>query len=228
MPHKNLSMTDELYDYLRTVSLREPEVARRLREETAQLPMAMMQISPEQGQFLALLVRLIGARRCLEIGTFTGYSALAVARALPDDGQLICCDISEEWTAIARRYWQDAGVADKIDLRLAPALETLEGLIAAGEAGRFDFAFIDADKPNYDAYYEAALQLVRPGGLIVLDNMFMGGRVADRTNASDSVAAIHRLNEKLRDDARVETALLPIADGVALAMKREEEGAAPA
>ncbi|MCS6800398.1 MAG: class I SAM-dependent methyltransferase [Chloroflexota bacterium] len=220
MQQKNLVMTDALYDYLRSVALREPAVAQRLRAETARLPMAIMQIPPEQGQFMALLVRLIGAKRCLEIGTFTGYSALAVAQALPADGRLICCDISEEWTAIARRYWQEAGVADKIDLRLAPAQETLSALIAGGEAGTFDFVFIDADKTGYDAYYEAALTLLRPGGLIVLDNMFMGGRVADPTAAGDGVEAVRRLNAKLRDDPRVEIAMLPLADGVTLAMKR--------
>lgn len=220
MQHKNLVMTDALYDYLRSVSLREPAVAQRLREETATLPMAMMQVPPEQGQFLALLVRLIRARRCLEIGTFTGYSALAIARALPPDGRLICCDISEEWTAIARRYWEEAGVADKIDLRLGPAQETLAALLAAGEGGTFDFVFIDADKTGYDAYYEAALHLLRPGGLIVFDNMFMGGRVADPSATGEGVEVVRRLSEKLRDDDRVEIAMLPLADGVTLAMKR--------
>ncbi|GIW08647.1 MAG: O-methyltransferase [Dehalococcoidia bacterium] len=220
MQHKNLVMTDGLYEYLRSVSIRETEIARRLREETRLLPMAMMQIPPEQAQLMALLVRLIGAKRCLEIGTFTGYSALAVANALPDDGRLICCDISEEWTSIARRYWQEAGVADKIELRLAPAIETLTALLAGGEAGRFDFAFIDADKSGYDAYYEAVLQLLRPGGLIVFDNMFMGGRVIDPEATSEGVDALRQLNAKLRDDPRVDIAMLPIADGVTLAMKR--------
>ncbi len=227
MAHKNLVMTDDLYEYVRSVTLRESEVARRLREETARLPMAMMQISPEQGQVMALLVRLIGAKLCLEVGTFTGYSALRVAEALPPDGRLVCCDINDEWTSIARRYWEEAGVAQKIELHLAPAQETLEKLIAAGEVGRFDFAFIDADKTGYDGYYEATLQLLRPGGLIVLDNMLMRGRVIDPADTSAEVESQRRLSQKLRDDQRVEIAMLPIADGVTLAMKRAAPVSAP-
>ncbi|GIW09832.1 MAG: O-methyltransferase [Dehalococcoidia bacterium] len=220
LTHKNLVMTDALYDYLRRISLRESAVAEQLRTATAALPNARMQVPPEQGQFLALLVRLMGARRCLEIGTFTGYSALAVASALPPDGVLVACDVSEEWTAIARQFWAAAGVADRITLRLGPARETLAALIAAGEAGSYDFAFIDADKPNYDAYYEAVLTLLRPGGLIVFDNMFLGGRVLDPDDTSESVRAIRALNEKLHHDERVFIAMLPLADGVTLALKQ--------
>lgn len=214
-----LTMTQPLEDYV-WAHARESDVARRLREETAKLPQAGMQISPDQAAFLAMLVRSIDARQCIEVGTFTGYSALAVASALPDDGKLICCDISEEWTAIARRYWTQAGVANRIDLRLAPALDTLNGLIANGGTGTFDFAFIDADKSGYDAYYEACLKLVRRGGLIALDNMLWSGKVADEHNLDTDTAALRSLNAKIRDDARVDAVLLPLADGVMLARKR--------
>lgn len=220
MSNRTPHLTDELYEYMLDVSLREPEVMRRLRAETARHPESDMQIAPEQGQFMALLVRLLGATRALEIGTFTGYSALAVARALPADGQLIACDISEEYTAIARRYWETAGVADRIDLRIAPALETLAALGDEGQDGTFDFAFIDADKETYDAYYEHCLTLLRPGGLVVLDNTFRNGRVVNAEAHGESVQAIHRLNEKLRNDDRIHLSLLPLADGVTLALKR--------
>ncbi|NBB86399.1 MAG: methyltransferase domain-containing protein, partial [Bacteroidetes bacterium] len=203
MSNRTLTLTDALYEYMLDVSLREPEVMRRLRAETARHPKSEMQIAPEQGQFMALLVRLMGATRALEIGTFTGYSALAVAQALPVDGQLVACDISAEYTAIARRYWERAGVADRIDLRIAPALETLAALRDAGQTGTFDFAFIDADKETYNAYYEHCLALLRPGGLVVLDNTFRDGRVVNAEAHGESVQAIHALNQKLRHDERI-------------------------
>jgi predicted O-methyltransferase YrrM len=218
---QTLTLDDRLYHYLLDVSLREPEILRRLREETARHPKAEMQIAPEQGQFMALLVRLLGARRLLEVGVFTGYSSLAMALALPPDGRLIACDVSEEFTAVARRYWAEAGVADRIELRIAPAVETLDALLAAGEAGRFDLAFIDADKPSYDAYYERSLALLRPGGLILLDNTLQEGQVADPGVETENVIAIRRLNEKLLGDTRIDLSLLPVADGLTLARKRE-------
>ena len=190
MSRRTEALTDELYDYILDVSLREPLILRELREETGALEKAQMQISPEQGQFMALLVQLIGARRTLEVGTFTGYSALVVALALPADGRVIACDVSEEWTSIGRRYWRKAGVADKIDLRLAPALETLDGLLRDGHQGHFDFAFIDADKPNYDAYYERCLVLLRAGGLIAIDNVLWGGSVARPAQDADTAALL--------------------------------------
>ncbi len=220
MARRTIPLTDALYDYMLAVSLREPDVLRQLREMTAHHEMAECQISPEQGQFMALLVKLIGARRTLEVGTFTGYSAAWVALALPDDGQVIACDVDEEWTAVARRYWEKAGVADKIDLHLAPAVETLKKLVQTGQENSFDFAFIDADKPNYDAYYEYCLKLVRPGGLIALDNTLAQGRVlTDLT--SEYAQTIRALNEKLHADTRVDISLVPIADGLTLAYKRQ-------
>jgi len=219
MSLRTISMTDELHDYLLRVSVREPDLLRRLREETSTMPMAMMQISPEQGQFMALLVRLIGARRAIEIGTFTGYSALAIASSLPPGGRLVACDVSAEWTAIARRYWARAGVDDRIDLRLAPAQDTLASLLAAGRGGSFDFAFIDADKQNYDAYYERALALLRPGGLITIDNVLWDGKVADPSVDDEETRAIRSLNRKIHGDQRVALSLIPIADGLTLAMK---------
>lgn len=209
-----------LYDYILDVSLREPSILRRLREETAGLEQARMQIGPDQGQFMALLVELMGARNTLEVGTFTGYSALAVALALPNDGRLVACDVSEEWTAIGRPYWEEAGVADKIDLRLAPALETLDALLAEGLAGTFDFAFIDADKEGYEAYFERALELIRPGGLIALDNTLWEGKVLDPQVTDVNTEAIRRINTKLARDERVTLSLLPIGDGLTLARKR--------
>jgi caffeoyl-CoA O-methyltransferase len=179
-----------------------------------------MQISPEQGQFMRLLIQLIGAKKTLEVGVFTGYSSLSVALALPADGKIIACDVSEEFTAIARRYWQEARVAEKIDLRLAPALETLDELLATGQAKTFDFAFIDADKENYDAYYERSLQLIRPGGLIAIDNVLWSGRIADPHIQDESTQAIRALNQKLRNDERVTLSLIPIGDGLTLALKR--------
>jgi predicted O-methyltransferase YrrM len=220
MTNKTIRMTDELYDYLLDASLQEPDVLKRLRTETATLPMAMMQIAPEQGQFMALLVELIGARHALEIGVFTGYSALCIARALPPDGCLVACDISVEWTTIAQRYWVEAGVSDRIDLRLAPALQTLDDLIATGQCGRYDFAFIDADKASYERYYERVLRLLRIGGLIVVDNVLWSGRVADAGASDEDTVALRAFNEKLRHDDRVSLSILPVADGLTLARKR--------
>jgi caffeoyl-CoA O-methyltransferase len=179
-----------------------------------------MQIAPEQGQFMAMLVRLIGARRCLEVGVFTGYSSLVTALALPEDGRIIACDVSEQWTAVARRYWQRAGVSHKIDLRLAPALETLDGLIAAGQTGSYDFAFIDADKENYAAYYERVLALLRPGGLLSVDNTLWSGRLADARERDPETLGIRRFNELIHRDERVDLSLLPMGDGLTLARKR--------
>jgi predicted O-methyltransferase YrrM len=220
MSRRTESITDELYEYLIGVSLREPDVLRRLREETAQLEQANMQIGPEQGQLMALLVELIEAKRVLEIGTFTGYSALVMALALPEDGRIVACDVSEEWTGVARRYWAEAGVAHKIDLRLAPAVETLDALLAQGRAGAFDFAFIDADKESYATYFERALELVRAGGLIAIDNVLWSGKVADPQVTDADTEAIRALNTKLRDDERVSLSLVPIGDGLTLARKR--------
>lgn len=220
MPKQSIGLDNQVYNYLLSVSLREPEILLKLRQETASHPRSGMQISPEQGQFMRLLVQLIGAKKTLEVGVFTGYSSLSVALALPDDGKIIAADVSEEFTAIARRYWQEAGVADKIDLRLAPALETLDQLLATGQAETFDFAFIDADKENYDAYYERSLQLIRPGGLIAIDNVLWSGKVADPQYQDESTQAIRALNEKLHHDERVALSLIPIADGLTLAIKR--------
>lgn len=219
MSRRTLNLDDSLYAYLLEVSLREHPVLRELREATAHHPDAGMQIAPEQGQFMALLARLISARRTLEIGVFTGYSALAVALALPDDGMVLACDVSREYTQLARPYWERAGVINKIDLRLAPALDTLDALLADHQAERFDFAFIDADKTGYDAYYERCLALLRPGGLIAIDNVLWGGRVAQAANDPGTLA-IQRLNLKLRDDPRIDLSLVPIADGLTLARKR--------
>ncbi|HEY9696917.1 MAG TPA: class I SAM-dependent methyltransferase [Trichocoleus sp.] len=220
MTNKTLTLDDRLYDYLCSVSLQESEVLQKLREETASHPMSQMQIAPEQGQFMALLVRLIGVKKALEIGVFTGYSSLCIASALPGDGQLIACDVSEDYTAIARRYWELAGVTHKIALRIAPALETLDFLIAEGHRNTFDFAFIDADKSNYPEYYERALQLIRPGGLIAIDNVLWSGRVADPNEQDNRTQKIRAFNEKLHQDDRVMISLLPIGDGVTLAMKK--------
>jgi caffeoyl-CoA O-methyltransferase len=213
------TMTEQVHAYLVEHSLRDRDILRRLREETAAMPMGGMQISPEQGQLMALLVKLVGAKRCLEIGTFTGYSALVVASALPEDGKLLCCDVSAEFTAVAERYWQEAGVANRIDLRLGPARETLDGLIAAREAP-YDFAFIDADKTSYDAYYERVLTLLRPGGLIAIDNVLWNGRVADPAAKDEDTSALKALNSKLHRDERIDLAMLPIGDGLTLARKR--------
>ena len=219
MTDRNIPMDARLYAYLQEHSLREHPVLRELREATADMRHAGMQISPEQGQFMALLARMLNARRTLEIGVFTGYSSLAVALALPPDGQVIACDVSEEWTSMARRYWEKAGVAGRIDLRLAPAVKTLDALLEAGEAGRFDFAFIDADKSRYGDYYERCLKLLRRGGLIVTDNTLWSGKVADANVQDEDTKALRAFNDALHRDGRVAVSLLPIGDGVTLALK---------
>lgn len=220
MSLKTLTLDDTLYRYLLGVSLREPDVLRRLREETASHPQATMQIAPEQGQFMAFLLKLIGARRVIEVGVFTGYSSTAMALALPSDGRIVACDVSEEFTRIARRYWREAGVEDRIDLRIAPAIETLDALVAHRGTGTFDFAFLDADKTGYDAYYERCLVLLRAGGLIAIDNTLQDGKVADPDEHDASVEAIRALNRKLLADDRIDLTLLPLADGLTLARKR--------
>jgi predicted O-methyltransferase YrrM len=220
MSNKTIGLSDELAAYVVQVGAREPDVLARLREETALLPQHRMQIAAEEGAFLALLAELTGARRCIEVGTFTGYSSTAVALALPEDGHLVCCDVSEEWTSVARRYWEEAGVADKIDLRIAPAVETLDRLLADGEESTYDFAFVDADKAGYDSYYERLLRLVRPGGLIAIDNTLWAGQVLDEDSDDEDTRAIQALNAKLATDERVSLCLLPVADGVTLARRR--------
>ncbi len=219
MSNATTPLVDPLYGYFLANSLREAPILRRLREDTARLPMANMQISPEQGQFMAFLIELMGAKRTIEIGTFTGYSALCVALAMPPDGRVIACDINAEWTGIAKRYWTEAGVADRIDLRLAPALETLDRLAAAGEKN-FDFAFIDADKENNGTYFERLLGLLKPGGVIAVDNTLWGGHVADRQDRSKDTEAIRQFNAKIHKDQRVTMTLVPIGDGLTLARKR--------
>lgn len=214
-------LTDSLYAYLLKVSLRESNVLQELRSETAKLAQAIMQITPDQGQFMALLVELMGARKTIELGVFTGYSTLAVAAALPQDGYILACDTGAEWTAMAQTYWQKAGVAHKIDLQIAPAQETLQKAINAGRLGEFDFAFIDADKENYALYYEQCLQLIRPGGLIAFDNVLWGGAVADQSIQDKSTVALRQLNEKLHKDNRVSISLVPIADGLFLVQKKQ-------
>ncbi len=220
MANKTMGISDDLAAYVVAHGTREPDVLARLREETAGIPRHGMQVAPEQGAFLALLVELIGARRCIEVGTFTGYSSTAVALALPDDGHLVCCDVSEEWTSMAQRYWDEAGVAAKIDLHIAPAAETLDRLLADGEEGTYDFGFVDADKSGYDGYYERLLRLIRPGGLIALDNMLWGGDVLDEDADDEDTKALQALNLKLADDERITVCLLPVADGVTLARRR--------
>ena len=223
MSNQFLALTEILYAYILNNSLREPEVLRRLREETeASNPMAIMAISPVQGQFMMLLLRLIGAVKTLEVGVFTGYSSLCTALTIPAHGRVYACDVSEEWTSVAQRYWAEAGVADKVTLKLAPAVETLDALLADGHAGTFDFAFIDADKANYDAYYERALKLVRNGGLLVFDNMLWYGKVADDSEQDDDTVALRALNAKLHADDRVFTSLIGVGDGMHLAIKQHD------
>ena len=219
MANKTLSLSNALYAYLVEHSVREPEILQRLRAETAEDSMAKMQISAEQGQFMQLLVRLMDAKNCLEVGVFTGYSSLAVALVLPADGHIVACDVSEKWTTIARKYWKEAGVAAKIDLRIAPAMSTLDDLIKSGKSGAFDFAFIDADKINYLNYYERALTLVRGGGLIAVDNTLWGGQVIDRKSLNEDTQAIRQFNDRLRTDLRIHLSLLPLGDGLTLALK---------
>jgi predicted O-methyltransferase YrrM len=220
MSSRSLNLDEQLYSYLQNVSLREPLILARLRAETAALPMAVMQISPEQGQFMAFLLKLTGARRCLEIGTFTGYSALVCALALPADGRLVALDISEEWTAIARRYWAEAGVADRIDLRLGSASKTLCELLADGMKASFDFIFIDADKSGYDEYLERGYELLRTGGLMVFDNVLWSGKVADPAVNDTDTEALRALNRKLHVDPRFDLSMLPVGDGLTLVRKR--------
>ncbi len=220
MSNRTIAIDDRLHSYLLQHSVRDSAVKRRLREVTSSLERGGMQIAPEQGQLMALLVELIGARRILEIGTFTGYSALCMAEVMPADGVLVCCDLSEEWTSIARRFWREAGVEQRIDLRLAPALQTLDALIAQGQAGQFDMAFVDADKTSYTEYFERCLTLVRPGGLILLDNTLWGGSVADPEDQDEDTRAIRALNDRLLGDSRVTLSLVPIGDGLTLARKR--------
>ena len=221
MSSKTIKLNPKVYQYFKNVSLREPGLLRRLREETQDCTSDPgMQISPEQGQLMHLLVRLMKPRKVLEIGVFTGYSSLSVATALPPEGRLIACDKSEEWTSIARKYWTEAGVADKIDLRLGPALDTLDGLLANGAAGSFDFAFIDADKRNLLLYYEKVLMLLRPGGMLGIDNTLWSGKVADSRVRDKDTVIIRKLNKLIHEDERVFVSMIPIGDGFTLALKR--------
>ncbi|RME00226.1 MAG: SAM-dependent methyltransferase [Bacteroidetes bacterium] len=220
MSRQTLSLTPELYQYILDVSLRENPVLTELREFTLSLEEANMQISPEQGQFMQMLVKLIGARNYIEVGVFTGYSSLAVALALPADGKIVACDVSEEWTSIGKRFWKKAGVSEKIDLRIALAADTLQQLLDQGLTGTFDFAFIDADKTGYDSYYELCLQLLRPGGLILFDNTLWSGKVVEENSEDEDVKAIRALNARLRRDERIDLCLLPMSDGVTMVRKR--------
>jgi len=217
MANRTIQMNDDIHAYLVGVSVRETDAMKRLREETMQMEWGRMQIGPEQGAFMAWLVETIGARRCLEVGTFTGYSALCIAGALPEDGELLCCDVSEEYTSVARRYWEEAGLASRIELKLGPAADTLAALT---DDGAWDFAFIDADKEGYDAYYEHCLRLLRPGGVMAIDNVLWGGSVADPDNQKDSTRALRAINEKVGRDPRVSASMVPIGDGLMLARKR--------
>jgi predicted O-methyltransferase YrrM len=219
MSRTHTELTVKLAEYVRAISVREPEALRKLREDTENHPRASMQTAPEQGQLLHLLARVTGARKTLEVGTFMGYSSTWVALALPPGGKVIACDVSEEYTSRARRTWADAGVSDRVELRLAPALDTLDALIAAGESGTFDFAFIDADKGNYSNYYERALALLRPGGLIAIDNVLWDGKVIDPVDTDPDTPKIREFNTKLQADTRVTLSLIPLGDGLTLACK---------
>ena len=221
MSNRTLSIDDRVYDYLLSVSLKESDLLKQLRAETAAIEFSEMQIAPEQGQFMALLVKLMGARRALEIGTFTGYSSISIASALPQGGELVCCDDSDEWTLMAKKYWQQAGLEDRIDFRLGDAARTLQALVDEGQAGTFDFIFIDADKQNYPLYYELSLNLLRTGGLMAVDNTLWSGDVADPENMEPGTRAIRRFNEMLKQDERVEISLVPIGDGLTLVHKSE-------
>jgi caffeoyl-CoA O-methyltransferase len=220
MSSRNGYIDDKIYDYILDNSLRDLPVLAQLRQETQEMPSGGMQVSPDQGQFMGLLVQLAGARKIVEVGTFTGYSSTVMALALPDDGRLVACDMSEEYTNVARRYWQEAGVADKIELRLGLGGETLAAMLAAGDAGSYDLAFIDADKVNYGDYYEKCLQLLRPGGLILIDNVLWSGRPADPQEDDEDTVAIRQLNAAIHQDERVDVSLLSIGDGLTLARKR--------
>jgi predicted O-methyltransferase YrrM len=220
MSSRNGFIEERIYRYILDNSLRDLPVLEQLRRETAKMPMGGMQVSPDQGQFMGLMVKLTGARRIVEVGTFTGYSSLAMALALPEDGRIVACDVSEEYTQVARRYWKAAGVAHKIELRLGPGAQTLEKMLKAGEGGSYDLAFIDADKVSYDAYYEYCLKLLRQGGLIMIDNVLWGGRPANAEEKGEDTMAIRKLNAKIRADERVDQVLLSIGDGLTLARKR--------
>lgn len=220
MSGTSVGLPPDLQAYLVEHGVREPDILKRLRAETAPLPQHNMQIAPEQGAFMAMLVGLIDARRAIELGTFTGYSSLVVALAMPADGRIVCCDLSDEWTSVARRYWAEAGVADRVDLRLGPALDTLDELLAGGAAGTFDFAFIDASKREYPDYHERILRLLRPGGLALYDNVFFGGRVVDEKSSDEDLLGIRRLNDRLLRDERVTISMIPVADGLTLVRKR--------
>jgi len=220
MANKTLALDERLYDYVLNVGVRESEVLQELRQATEKEELSIMRSAPEQGQFMAMLLRLMDARRVLEIGTYTGYATLWMALALPDDGEIHTCDLSEQWTFVARRFWEEGGVDDKMHLHLGPALETLDALLEDGQEASFDFAFIDADKVNYQGYFDRCLQLLRPGGLIAVDNTLWGGAVVDADDQDESTRAIRIFNRRLKDDMRVERAMLPVADGLTLARKR--------
>ncbi|MEE2753309.1 MAG: class I SAM-dependent methyltransferase [Candidatus Latescibacterota bacterium] len=220
MSSRNDYIPESVYEYILANTLRDKPELKALRDETRDLPGAMMQISPDQGQFMGLLVRMVGARRAIEVGTFTGYSALVVAEALPDDGKLVACDIDDAMPSIGRKHWESSGLADRIDLRIGPAVETLDAMLAAGEAGTYDIAFIDADKDSYGFYYERCLELLRVRGLILIDNVLWGGRVADPENTDLSTVVIRELTIKMKNDDRVDFSLIPLGDGVSLAVKR--------
>ncbi|MCI0400887.1 MAG: class I SAM-dependent methyltransferase [Gammaproteobacteria bacterium] len=220
MARKSITLTDTLHEYLISVSLRESDVLKKLRQETAKYPMAEMQIAPEQGQFMSILIQIMGATKALEVGVFTGYSSICIALALPAEGRLIACDINEEWTAVAQRYWRQAGVAEKIELVLAPGLNTMDRLLESGEGSTFDFIFIDAEKANYLGYYERSLKLLRRGGLLLVDNVLWSGRVADPSEQDLDTVAIRIFNEQLHQDDRIAISMLPVADGLTLAVKR--------
>ena len=220
MARYNIVLDDKLYPYFQKVAFDEAPVLAELRDRTASLPLAVMQISPEQGAFMAMMVRLTGARRILEIGTFTGYSSLAMAMALPPDGMILASDVSEEWTSIAREFWAKAGVSNRISLVLKPGREVIADLMAKGEAGSFDMMFIDADKEQYDAYYEGGLKLLKTGGLMLIDNVLWGGDVANPEKNDADTQAFRALNAKIRKDARVDFSMVPIGDGVTMVHKR--------
>jgi len=218
--NNNDYLSAELYDYILESSFRDRPELKALRDETAEMPLAVMQISPEQGQLMELLVKAVGATKAIEVGTFTGYSAMVVASALPAGGRLVACDVSEEFTSVGRRHWAQAGVGEKIDLRIGPAVATLDSMIANGEAGEYDMAFIDADKTNYPTYYERCLTLLRPGGLLLVDNVLWGGRVANPDEADESTLNIRKLTRTMKDDDRIYFSLIPVGDGLSLAVKR--------
>ena len=214
-----LSYTSSLRQYVWQYGLREHPALKELRTETEKLPSSMMQICPEQGALMGNLIRLIAAKKTIEVGTYTGYSAMAVALALPDDGEVVACDVSEEWTSVAKKAWEKAGIANKIDLQLAPASNTLDALLAEGKEGSFDFAFIDADKTNYQIYYEQCLKLIRQGGVIVIDNVLWGGAVTDSNRNDADTEAIRDLNQFIATDERVSISMIPVGDGLTVAVK---------